>query len=265
MKIKQTLLSGLLLVSASLLAGEPVLVQEPSNSEFLKSSSNLFGRKQSPRSILSIKKSSAPASARDWDMAEVTKGGFFINFGVSIQSSYYLNPGHYTGIPGYKLGYDFEFGSIFRLAKINDGQMGISLRCTWLSFNYSKFNWDKDVYRAIQIMPIHIGPQFSYALNDMMGVDAFYTIGYNFTDEFASIDDPLQKKDVGENLTYSGISHEIGAAFRFKVFSLGLGYRFGKLRWNTWVYDGHDYSDLIDSSDPKASINNFRITLGFRF
>jgi hypothetical protein len=142
--------------------------------------------------------------------------------------------------------------------------MGIGLRATWLSLTYSKYVDDKDIYRALQIRPIHLGPQFSYAISEVMGFDVFYQLGYNLTEQFGSIDDPIEKKNKGASWTYTGVSHEIGAAFHYKVFCLGLGYRMGKLNNISFIYDGKDYSD-IGLDDEKSSINTFRVTVGFRF
>jgi hypothetical protein len=248
MKIKQTLLSGLLIASAAMLAGEPALVLNRGNSEFLKNSSQLFPKKQNQRDFLKIKKSSILSSARDWDKEEMTSGGFFLNLGVYLPGRSYLIPPSYQPFvePGdirYGLGYDFEIGNFFRFAKINDGMMGIGLRATWLNFGMtSMVDEDDYLYVAMQISPLRVGPQFSYALNDMMAIDAFYQIGYNATIEIIEDDDLY---------VYSGLTHEVGAAFRYKVFSAGLGYRFGSLY-------SPDWEEYLPS-------NYLRIQLGFKF
>ena len=121
-----------------------------------------------------------------------------------------------------------------------------------------------DIYRTAQICPVKLGPQVGVAINEVMGVDVFYQAGFNLTEEFASVYDQSSQGRIGGSATYMGISHELGGVFHYKVYSLGLGVRFGKLTNQFNYYDG----DLLDDEyldKEKKSIANFRITLGFKF
>lgn len=225
--------------------------------------SGLSFRKSTHRTILKLNSQSL-SSARDWDENEVNGGGLFLNFGIHFMSSNFLNPDKVSGGPNWGLGYDFEFGNYFRFAKLADEKVGIGLRATWLSLSYGSTKDGQDIYRVAQICPLKVGPQVGVAINEMMGVDLFYQLGYNLTEEFGSIYSPGNSKNIGQSSTFMGVSHEIGVAYHFKVFSLGLGYRFGKLKNTLNYYDGKQLdSSLLD--DKKDPINNFRITLGFKF
>src|SRR4051812_7263845 len=121
----------------------------------------------------------------------------------------------------YGTGIDLEFGNYYRLLKMNDGAMGLGLRLTWLSVSYAAMDVGSDRWRVAQISPFRLGPQFSFALNETMGIDVFYQLGFNLSEEFGAIDDPVEKKDIGYSITYMGLSQEIGAAFHYKIFCLG--------------------------------------------
>lgn len=265
MTTKQTLVAALLFSGASLFAGEPFSIKNEKGNEFLSTKPQLTFRKnveqKSPFAL--INKTSF--SGKEWDEAEVSGGGLFINFGIHFLSSSFLNPEFKSATdPRFKLGFDFEFGNFFRFAKVNDDKVGIGMRATWLSVSYAKAIKDKDVFRVAQIRLVHLGPQVAIAIDDKMGVDLFYQFGFNLTDNFGSIYSPGNNKTVGASWTFVGLSQEIGAAFHYKVFSLGMGYRFGSLNNTVYVYDGERRpSEYL--YDKKCSVNNFRITLGFKF
>ena len=224
-----------------------------------------FKRKHQPRDYFKFGTGAiGSASGSDWDESKVSGSGFFLNLGIHFIPTTYLNNDYKSGDIRFKTGYDFELGNFFRFAKFNDDKLGIGLRVTWLSLGYAKTTDDKDIYRVAQICPLKVGPEFAIAFNETMGLDLFYQLGYNLTENFGSIDSPSNSKKIGASWTYQGISHEVGAAFHFKIFSLGLGYRFGSLKNTMFVYDGKKMdSDFLQKG--KVSINNFMITLGLRF
>lgn len=257
-----------MMIAALLISGMAMNAKETlqfNSSDAQSSNSDFILRSATPRNILKLKKTAfSSSSARDWEEAEVTGGGLFLNFGLHFPSKKFLNPYYESGNPSYKLGFDFEFGNYFRFAKLADEKVGIGLRATWLSLSYTAMNDGGDRYRAVQISPLRVGPQVGVAINETMGVDIFYQIGFNLTDQFGAIEsiDPTSSEKIGFNTIYTGVSHEVGAAFHFKVFSVGLGYRFGKLNMISYIYDGEDYDA---DTDEKYSVGNFRATLGFKF
>jgi hypothetical protein len=269
--MKKTVLSALLLSGVSLFAGEPSLIKLDKGNEFLKEGNTLSFRKAEPkRNILKLKETRFSGSGKDWDEAEVTGGGLFINFGVHFVSDDYMNvDGLLNEFWDYKVGYDFEFGNYFRLAKLQDGLMGLGLRVTWLSASYTGASGDDQLgtkpLHTLELCPLKVGPQFGFAINEMMGVDAFYQLGYNFTSVITSTDGLADNEDIGIYWGYQGLSHEIGAAFHYKKISLGLGYRMGKVKNFQYTYDGETYTDKLYLDEDKRSVNNFRITLGLKF
>lgn len=258
MNTKKVIVAALLLTGMAASANE-ILFKKDGTLELSGTSSSLLTGSKYKRDVLKLNaKAPSSARAREWNEKEVTGGGLFLNFGLHFPSNNFLAP------ETYKLGFDFEFGNYFRFAKINDGQFGFGLRATWLSLSYTSRKDEDAVSRAAQISALRIGPQFGMALNETMGVDVFYQIGYNFTNRFISMSMPNNAEDIGYNSMYTGFSHEIGAAFHLKVFSLGLGYRFGKLKNISNIFDGEDLGDAF-LDDEKSSVGNFRITLGFKF
>jgi len=261
--MKKTLLSALIISGATLFAGTSLNIKMDKGNEFLKESNSLSFRKPvSERNVLKLKNTRFSASGREWEESEVTGGGLFINFGLFFPPDNYLNPYYESGDLTYGLGFNLEFGNYFRFAKIADGKFGIGLRATWMSFGYTKVVDDKDIYRALEMSFLRVGPQFGIALNEKMGLDIFYQLGFNLTQQFASIDSPGQSKTIGASSSFTGISHEIGAAFHFQVYSIGFGYRFGKLTNFLNYYDGKEYDA---DTDKKYGVGSLRITLGFKF
>lgn len=247
--MKQTLITALLLAGANLFAGTPMLVKNDAGNEFFKKKPQLSFEKKSTKKHLKLNRAIFSGSSREWDESEMTSSGLFLNIGLMLPSSKYLNP--YGITPNFKLGYDFELGNFFRFAKIS--QLGIGLRATWLSLDYSSFK-DEETYHSAYGSILRVGPQVSIALSEVMAVDVFYQFGYSYSLTWFTFAD----KDY--NSSFLGFSHEIGAAFRFKVFSLGVGYRLGKLT----NVDNSLGSDFVDK-DKKYAVNGLRILLGFKF
>ena len=269
--MKKTLLSALIISGATLFAGTSLNIKMDKGNEFLKESNSLSFRKPvSERNVLKLKNTRFSASGREWEESEVTGGGLFINFGLFFPPDNYLNPYYESGDFTYGLGFNFELGNYFRFAKIADGKFGIGLRATWLSASfcsgsdsYTQLGIDyKDIYRATEISLIRVGPQFGMALNENMGLDVFYQFGYNLSGEFIDADMGPGQESIGISSWFQGVSHEIGAAYKFKVFSVGLGYRFGKLNNFLNYIDGKEYDA---DTDKKYSVSSLRLTFGFKF
>jgi hypothetical protein len=261
MKIKQTLFAALLFTGVSAFATEPLLFNDK-GAEFLKSNPPLVFKKKANERTIGLGKSSS-GSGKEWNEATVTGKNFFLNLGVFFPSKKYLNPYYTSGDPVYKVGFDFEIGSYWRFAKIEEGKMGIGLRVNWLTLSFSQMKYEKDIYRALQISPIRLGPQFSMAIDEYMGFDVFYQWGMNLTEEFGSIDSPGNKKKVGESTTFLGSSHEFGGIYHYKSYGIGLSYRMGGVRMISYTYDGKSTAtDLLP--DDTFMLNNFRIIINFR-
>lgn len=261
MTIKQTLLASALFCGISLSAAGPVL---NGNNSGLEISQLSLRKKLDQKNAFKFKKSAFSGSGREWEESEVTSSGLFLNLGLFFPPTSYVNYDFDSEFdPKYKLGFNFELGNYFRFAKIADGKFGVGLRATWLSLGYTKASIEKDVYRVAEISLVRVGPQFGIALNEKMGLDAFYQLGFNLTSQFGDVDTG-NEETIGVSSSYMGVSNEIGAAFHYQVYSLGFGYRFGKVTNFLNVVDGETLdSDFLD--DKKSSVNSLRVTLGFKF
>jgi hypothetical protein len=261
MNIKKILSITMLTSCMGLMAAEPLQFNPQPVVKPGIGTTPLFERNAAGRGFLKTK-SSFSGSGKDWDHSEVSGSGLFIHLGIFFPPSSYMNP--YGLENSYGTGYDFEVGNYFRFIKIKDGLMGLGLRATWLSVSYASYTEGEDVWRVAQISPLRLGPQFSFALTETMGFDVFYQIGFNLSEQFGAIDDPNNAEDIGFSITHTGITHEVGAAFHYKVFCLGFGYRMGMVKNIGIVIDGEKLDDeWLD--DEKSSTSNFHVTFGLRF
>ncbi|MDI1354833.1 MAG: hypothetical protein PSX36_07940 [bacterium] len=211
-----------------------------------------------------IRTSVFSGSGKEWDETEVTSGGFFLNFGLYFPNSNYFSvqPDSLPAPGNFAMGGAFDFGNYFRIAKMQYGRFSFGLRATWLSISGTGKKSGDDIYLAYQFSALRVGPQFCAAINENMGIDAFYDIGYNYSLVYGDIYSKAKTvTSVGWLRTYAGLTQEIGAAFHFKVFSAGLSYRFGKLKNVSSTFDSVDKP----TTDIKSSTNNLRLTLGLRF
>lgn len=270
--MKKTLLSALLIGGVALFSGSSLTANTIGFGNNSDGTEKLTFRKPfAQKNYLSPNSSkSYLSSGKEWDESEVTGGGLFLNFGLYFPPDAYLNPYYTAGDFTYGVGFNFELGNYFRFAKIAEGKFGIGLRATWLSASfcagsdsYTSLGTDyQDIYRATEISILRVGPQFGMALNEKMGLDVFYQLGYNLSGEFIDADMGPGQESIGISSWFQGVSHEIGAAFKYKVFSVGFGYRIGKLNNFLNYIDGKEYDA---DTDKKYSVSSFRLTFGFKF
>lgn len=208
---------------------------------------NLFAKKLKERNFLKINSASL-FSSKEGEEKTMTSSGLFLNLGVFIPSNKYLNPYYTSGDEKYGLGFDFEIGNSFRLIKL--GPVGLNLRATWLSLGYTSLTIDAIDYtvNALTGSLIRLGPSITMPLAEKAAIDVFYQIGAGYTMELYEDD---------ENSSYLGATHEIGLGFRFKIFNLGVGYRFGKLK-------NIDNSFTDVTSDDKFATNNIKVCIGIK-
>lgn len=278
--MKKTLLTALLISGLAVIAGEPSAILDDNGNQLS------FRKSQPKRTIIKINQSRFSGSGKEWDEAEVTGSGLFLNFGLFSPSATYLDDedgdptlflgtDYLTEKPKFNLGFNFEIGNYFRFAKIADGKFGIGLRASWLSGCFNKATSEStvnkgstgNVYRVAQFSPVRVGPQFGIGLTEEMGLDVFYQFGWDYSVLIADIDNPLNPtENVGASVVYAGIANEIGAAFHYKVFTLNIGYWFGKVTAFSYIVDGKDPVEFNQDYDiGKNSINGLKVNLGFKF
>lgn len=156
----------------------------------------------------------------------------------------------------------------------NPGNFGIAIDARWLDIAVGKSKWEKEGVEYLNstnaqvglLMPGVIG---TFYLGNEMAIDAFYNVGPTVAISAveSSLDnaiyDSLEDTDWG-----FGLSHFLGAAFRFKVFQAGVEYNIAPLKSVTWFDDEEDDSveDAFNNvAETKTKFNNLRIFLGFKF
>lgn len=179
----------------------------------------------------------------------------------------------------------------------NPGNFGIAIDARWLDFGIGKSTWEEEGVeygkstnvQAGLLMPGVIG---TFYLGNDMAIDAFYNVGA--TVSISSYESTLQNQindamnnafgslgmdvdmDLGsedETQWGFGVSHFLGAAFRYKVFQAGFEYNIAMLKSVDWFDDEPEEDDALgamvdwvdDTVTTKTRFNNFRVFLGFKF
>lgn len=151
----------------------------------------------------------------------------------------------------------------------HNDKMGAAIQARWLDANFMTGELGVDIpfvgsetfaeLTNIEGGILGAGPMFTFYLNDDMAIDAYYnfmpSVVYSMVkdadDEDSSSDDSSES-----NLWGFGLAHHVGAAFRYKIFQAGLEYRIGKIEIEDVDFSTHTMD---------ASMNSFRINLGFKF
>lgn len=152
------------------------------------------------------------------------KSGFFAHLLVAMPSSNFLMPIGGAGLftDGWKPGFGFDVGNMFMIKEFDPCAVGV--RATWFSVTMSNFNFDGEVLlRSITASPVRIGPYFQFQINKEMAADVFYQLGAT---EILLLDADF--KDIGFDGAL-GATHELGANFYYKIFTVGIGYGFGNV------------------------------------
>ncbi len=197
----------------------------------------------------------APASSK-----EMNEGGFFLNVGLIIPSKNCYMPLGLTNNTSdkFNIGPSLEVGNMFRINALLSHAIGV--RATWLSASYTSWSDSKADLTFLEGSVLRLGPYFTLALSDEMAIDGFYQIGASYALNLAT-DTTLSGRD---NSGYLGLTHNAGVCFRYKIFSVGLDYGFGSLKY----LDKKEYELLTDEMIHdfyKIRASHLRIFVGFRF
>jgi len=153
---------------------------------------------------------------------------------------------------------EFQFSSLFGLQLgnrwyfTNSDQFGIGLMVNWFDVSSALASYeiqqDEIIRLTVDATFLELGPIGTYAINSDMAVDAYYNLRPTglatiAIDENSSIEDDAYG---------SGFTHALGAAFRWKVLSVGIESVLGNIK---------DYDD----SEIKLQANNFRFVIGVKF
>ena len=165
----------------------------------------------------------------------------------------------------------------------NPGSFGIGIDARWLDFGIGKSTWEEEIavqgksgsktneYKCtnVQLGMLMPGVVGTFYMGNDMAIDAFYNVGPTVG---------IYSVSGGEDDDAScefGLSHFVGAAFRYKVFQAGVEYniaRFKSVDWfdddeETAINDEDAFFNLGNTFDieTKTKRDNFRIFLGFKF
>jgi hypothetical protein len=233
----------LVLMGFGLVAGEPV----DTGSESL-----IFKGARAERKILKVKDRvfSGKSYMREEDR-EPHGPGLFANFALHLPANDYMDP-YYGGLfhdgTHYKPGVAFEIGNYFRF--FHTDRLGVGLRATWIQLGYNAHQ-DTAYFEGNAFgSPIRLGPQASYLIGENMGIDAFYQLGAQYNIAWYG----------GENLSYLGLTHEVGIGLRYMFFTAGAAYKFGAIP----NIDSSDETVLWLDEDTNYPVTGIRIFLGIQ-
>ena len=199
--------------------------------------------------------------------------GFRLNFQLGITGGLYGIP-YISGISSEvkdelkdevsdlipSLTFGFEVGNKFTISRFSEDKMSVGVLVDWLGFNYGSTTVDNgedededadlvESKRAIfNFNFLEVGPSFTYAVNDDIGVDLYYQIKPTLLIPTFSFGG---ETDAGDPSI--GVSHAVGLGIRYSVFALSLEPNFGSVN----VFD--------EEGEIKTNATHFRINLGFKF
>ena len=132
----------------------------------------------------------------------------------------------------------------------NTDAWGVGLKASWLQVGFSNITnayYTNATGKAYNIQLLKLAPQFTYAINDDMGVDVALEVNPTFLlQTFTEADGGgtvgTRRDDVA-NFTF-GTLYAPSLRYRYKVFSAGFDFTFGTLKGTQTMPDG--YSDSED-------------------
>ncbi len=215
----------------------------------------------------------------------ITDSGFYLNVGGFAPNYKYLVPLAFENDilekpenteTLYKLGANIEIGNLFKVADI--GSNAIHVKVSWLDANIAKSSYEGKYlftpvnfkYYAIQGSAFKLGPNFTYALNDKMGIDVFYQIApvfsfwYDDTDYGPAFEDSEMSYDDNLREKYAlGVLHTTGLAFRYDFLSAGINWNFGSAK----DFDADDNATTFNTDVDyyRYRMGSFRFYIGFKF
>lgn len=234
-RFKHLLAGALVFSGLAALAGEPATVVPEKNSTIG------FHPVKKERKILNVRPSAFTSMEED---REPHGPGVFAHLGIFIPSQPYMDPYYIPEWGLFNVGFTAEVGNYFRF--FHTDRFGVGLRVTWIQLGYTTHADPEFLDGNAFGSPIRLGPQFSYAINEVMGLDVYYNIGPHYSINWFE----------GENNSFVGGSHEVGLGYRFSLFTAGFAYKFGRLV-------NIDNSDPIMPLDTELySTNMIRVFLG---
>lgn len=147
-----------------------------------------------------------------------------------------------------------SLGNKWTFARFSDDKMSVGLMVDWVDFSYASNKetvLQADVYnRVFNIAFLKVGPSFTYALNDKMGLDAYYQLRPTYAGSYYG------NSDANTVSLGFGFTHAVGVAFRYGLLNVAVEPNFGSVEVvNT------DFDNISNN----MSLGNTRIVVGFKF
>lgn len=159
----------------------------------------------------------------------------------------------------YGIGINFELGNLYNLTDIGDH--ALMLRVSWFDANYYTNTEISEIGNStihfIQASIGKVGPNFTFALNQDMGIDGFYQLAPVFATYILNLPGSF-----GDSETYTlGVLNTVGASFRYKMLAAGFNFNFG----TSINLDENVREFASEKGDYKHSLGSFRFFLGLNF
>ena len=164
-------------------------------------------------------------------------------FGIDLDNRWYVWHNDMFGVAVNAHWMDFSFGAgeIETTAKSKASLGSLSV----------KSSSSVDVTN-MEVGLLGVGPMFTFYLGHDMAVDGYY----NIVPTAMCMFEENQKDDEDDYFFWgAGLTHNVGAAFRWKFLQTGLEYRLGNM----------DLEEDDEDIEYEASANSLRVFFGFKF
>lgn len=193
------------------------------------------------------------------------KNGFSIQANIGFPSTLYgaSVDAEKSDLEDYSYGTSIGFQLGNRWYIMPQEKWGVGIMVNWIDFNFavkggSEYGYDW-ARTTMDFTFIEFGPIGTFALNPDMAIDGF--INYRPTLLISAW--VVDASDYTEGSVGFGGTYTFGAAFRWKVLSVGLEYVGGKVNSAVAAESGdYTYDDLPNED---ISSNNVRLVLGVKF
>lgn len=138
-------------------------------------------------------------------------------------------------------------------------QYGIGLMVNWIDFSVGLKsvtinNYDYGI-ASLDFTFLRLGPIGTFAISEDMAIDGYYNLRPTVFSYAIADEDEDSYAAAG-----AGISHTIGAAFRYNLLNVGIEYVLGGIKVSQ-----EDFNGINIANNEKMSTNNFRLVIGIKF
>ena len=189
--------------------------------------------------------------------------GFSVNLVTGVPMKTYGSPVDATSEMRYRTLWGLQLGNRWYFAPQEN--MGFGLMVNWFDFTMALRSGDDSYYgewgrATLDISFLEIGPVGSFAISENAAVDAYYNLRPTLLTTGFVVPD-YNNGDGTYAAAGLGLTHALGAAFRIKVFNIGVEYVLGGINSDE-SYDG-TLTGIDGTVNNKA--NSVRILIGVKF